>query len=86
MSARVEITAGGAFTERLPATGREGNRARVEIAPGSSLATLLERLGVGSTRPPLVLLNGTAVAPAAWADTTLADGDRLALVPPMRAG
>lgn len=86
MSASVEITAGGAYVERLPADTREGNRARVEVAPGSSLAALLERLGVDTVRAPLVLLNGTGVAPSDWADTALADGDRLALVPPMRAG
>ena len=85
MAGTVDIVASGALAEHLP-PGAHGGRARLDIEPGTSVATLLAELGIAPERPVLAILNGRVVAPPARATTSLADGDSLALAPPIRAG
>ena len=85
VSHTVEVVASGALAAHLPA-GERRDRARLDLAPGSSVAALLEELGIPPERPLLAILNGAVVTETARATTMLADGDTLALAPPIRAG
>jgi thiamine biosynthesis protein ThiS len=54
-------------------------------APGETVETLLERLGVGA-RYALVELNGEPVERSAYGETALADGDTLVVARPVAGG
>lgn len=81
----IEVVASGALAARLPAGERPG-RARIEMPSGSSVADLLDRLGVPPERAVLVILNGTVIPPDRRDAHVLAHGDALSLAPPIRAG
>ena len=80
---RITVKAGGLFTRKLP--GGE-NPAEIALPEAASVADALAALGIEAEVNALVSLNGTAVRPAERAARHLAEGDRLALMPPLRGG
>jgi len=69
----------------LPA-GTKGHEAAMEVAEGTTPAALIERLGLPPKMTHLVLVNGVYVPPSARASRTLAEGDVLAIWPPVAGG
>jgi sulfur carrier protein len=61
------------------------NGAPTDLAEGSTLADLLDRLGWGA-KWVVAERNGEAVARSAMATTTLAEGDRIELVRAVAGG
>lgn len=74
------------LTEYLPVDRRTSNMMTLEVAPGSTIAEIIEPFKLPLKLVHLVLINGVYVAPAEHATRTLADGDVLAIWPPIAGG
>ena len=74
------------LTQYLPAEHRTSNRMTLEVAPGASIAEIIEPFQLPMNLVHLVLINGHFVPPVERATRTLADGDVLAIWPPIAGG
>lgn len=83
---RITLKLFAALTDYLPEQGRDGNLVACEIAPGSTIAQIIESCRLPPKLVHLVLVNGVYVAPAERAGRVLADGDVLAIWPPIAGG
>lgn len=72
--------------EHLPADRRQGNQMALEVAPGASIAQIIEPFNLPMKLVHLVLVNGVFVPPEERATRTLVDGDVLAIWPPIAGG
>jgi molybdopterin converting factor small subunit len=79
---QVRIKLMGHLRSKLPA-GAEGGTARVDVDPGTSLSSALERLGIASGQAHLVLVNGTMEHDR---QRPLGEGDELTVFPPVAGG
>lgn len=82
---KVAIRTGGLLGKYLPA-GSARNSAELELPEGTTATAVIERLGMPSESSYLVIHNGTAVPKDARGACTLADGDELAIMPPLKGG
>ena len=82
---KVAIRTGGLLGKYLP-DGSARNSAELELPAGTTAASLIERLGMPSEGSYLVIHNGTAVPKDARGARTLAEGDELAIMPPLKGG
>ena len=73
------------LTDYLP-PDRKGNRIELEVREGTTIAELIRRFNVPERSAHLVLVNGHFVPPAQRAFRSLADGDELAIWPPIAGG
>lgn len=74
------------LTQYLPAEARYDNRVQLELPEGSSVATVIEPLGMPEKLVHLVLVNGVYVPPEERLTRVLQDGDVLAIWPPIAGG
>ena len=81
----IELTVGGALADYLPA-GHSGNRVRIALSDGSSVADLLANLNMPAAQRLLIICNGQVVPSADRITTVLADEDQVSLMPPITAG
>lgn len=70
----------------LPAATRQGNQMALEVTPGASILQIIEPFGLPPKLVHLVLLNGRYIAPEDRGNTTVVDGDVLAIWPPIAGG
>lgn len=82
---KVVIRTGGLLGKYLP-EGSARNSAELELPEGMTAAAVIERLGMPAEGSYLVIHNGANVPKAARAGCTLADGDELAIMPPLKGG
>jgi len=82
----VEVKLFAGLRDRLPSAQR--GRARLELAPGTTLGALIERLEIAREQAQMVLVNGLQVsrAPGVRERRVLADGDVVAIFPPVAGG
>lgn len=73
------------LSDYLPA-GQRHNAVELDIDPATTIGDLIERFNLPKKLVHLVLVNGVYVDPAARASRTLADGDVLAIWPPVAGG
>lgn len=66
--------------------GSDGESATVEVPEGATAADVMARLGFPLDQPYLVTLNGASLPRAERATRPLAEGDTLAVLPPLRGG
>lgn len=66
--------------------GTQGNKASIDAEPAQNLSQLLSQLGVPENERLLLILNGAVVKKDDFAQTSISDGDELALMPPIQAG
>ncbi len=74
------------LTEFLPHDKRTSNMMALEVAPGASIAQIIEPFALPMKMVHLVLINGTYVPPEERGTRTLAEGDVLAIWPPIAGG
>ena len=70
----------------LPAAVRPGNEMALPVAEGATIAQVIEPFGLPPKLVHLVLVNGRYIAPEQRAAHALADGDVLAIWPPIAGG
>ncbi len=74
------------LTEYLPPERRTQNQMTLELAPGATIAQVIEPFGLPMKLVHLVLVNGHYVAPEGRASHALVEGDVLAIWPPIAGG
>lgn len=74
------------LTDYLPPESKYTNIVELDIAPDTSIAQLVELHHLPEKLVHLVLVNGSYIAPEKRAAQTLAEGDVLAIWPPIAGG
>lgn len=74
------------LTDYLPPERRVGNQMPLEVAPEATIEQIIEPFHMPSRLVKLVLVNGVFVPPEERATRTLAEGDVLAIWPPVAGG
>lgn len=82
---RVVFKLFASLADYLPAD-RRGNIVELDVVPGTTVGDLITAYRVPEKSAHLVLVNGHYVAPAARAGRVLAEGDELAIWPPIAGG
>ena len=73
------------LSDHLPA-GTRGNQITLPLADGTTVKEAIDRLNLPPRLVHLVLVNGVYVPPAQRGARALADGDVLAIWPPVAGG
>ena len=68
--------------EKKLAQGQDGRQAALEVREGALIADVLDQLGIPATAAKLTLVNGRQSS----LQTPLAEGDLLAVFPPVGGG
>lgn len=74
------------LSDYLPAESRYTNVIELDVAPDASIEQVLDRYKLPPKLVHLVLINGTYIAPELRATQPLAEGDVLAIWPPIAGG
>ena len=82
---RITVKTAGLLTAYLPEVGA-GNAAVLDVAEAATPRDVIEQLGMPPDASYLVMLNGASVPRAERASRTLAEGDTLAVMPPLKGG
>jgi molybdopterin converting factor small subunit len=80
MQVRIKLMA--SLRSKLP-PGSTGGTAHLDLASGTSIAAVLEQLGIPSAHIHLVTVNGTMETDR---NRALADGDEVVVFPPVAGG
>ena len=83
---RITFKLFASLTQYLPAAAREANQVLLDVSPEASIAKIIEPYGMPPKLVHLVLVNGHYIAPEDRATRTLAEGDALAIWPPIAGG
>ncbi len=83
---KIQVRLFASLRDRFPRDVR--GRADVEVLPGSRLSDLLDQLAIPRKQAQMVLLNGVQVprAPGSRERRVLAEGDIVAIFPPVAGG
>ena len=73
------------LADYLPAE-RRSNRVELDLAPGTTVGDLIDRYRIPARSAHLVLVNGHYIEPNARRSHVLAEGDELAIWPPIAGG
>lgn len=74
------------LARHLPAADRPGLRTVVDLPPGATAQDLVDRFRIPPADCAMVLLNGVFLARGALPGAALAEGDTLAIWPPVGGG
>jgi sulfur carrier protein ThiS len=82
---KITVKLHASLMDRLP-PGTQGHAVVVDVGEGVSVADVLLRFALSPAVAKLVLVNGHYVAPEARANALLAEGDQVAIWPPVAGG
>jgi molybdopterin converting factor small subunit len=82
---RVKFKLFATLTDYLPQPAKS-NEVELEVAPGTTVDSLITQYNLPRNLVHLVLVNGLYVEPRARGSTALKDGDVLAIWPPIAGG
>ncbi len=74
------------LTDYLPVEARRSNIIALNVAADAPISQIIEPFGLPSKLVHLVLVNGRYIEPEKRLTTTLAEGDVLAIWPPIAGG
>lgn len=74
------------LTDYLPPEQRRSNQMALDVAPEATIAQIIAPFQLPMKLVHLVLINGSYVPPEQRATRTLAEGDVLAIWPPIAGG
>lgn len=74
------------LTDFLPVHARQSNVVQLDVAPDATISQIIEPFGLPEKMVHLVLVNGRYIEPEKRLTTTLAEGDALAIWPPIAGG
>jgi sulfur carrier protein ThiS len=74
------------LAQHLPPEARSGNMVTLDVAPEATIAEIIEPFNLPMKLVHLVLINGVFVPPEERAARRLAEGDVLAIWPPIAGG
>lgn len=74
------------LTDYLPPEARRSNVVQLDVASDASISRIIEPFGMPAKLVHLVLVNGTYIPPEQRLTRTLAEGDVLAIWPPIAGG
>ena len=74
------------LTDYLPPESKYTNMVELDIAPETTIGQLVEQYRLPEKLVHLVLVNGSYIAPELRVNRTLAEGDVLAIWPPIAGG
>jgi sulfur carrier protein ThiS len=83
---RITFKLYASLSEYLPADRRQGNELALEVREGATIDEVAAPFNLPAKLVHLVLINGHYVAPADRATRRLAEGDVLAIWPPIAGG
>jgi len=83
---RITFKLYASLTDYLPAAVRRGNEIQLDVAQESTIVDVIMPFALPMKMVHLVLINGVFVAPKDRATRTLAEGDVLAIWPPIAGG
>lgn len=87
---RITFKLFASLTDYLPQSldghTRSGNELPMDLAAGTTVQQVIDRFAMPPKLVHLVLVNGVFIAPAARATHALAQGDALAIWPPVAGG
>lgn len=70
----------------LPPEARSRHRVELDVAPGATVGEVIRRQGVPPGQCAIVLVDGAWVAASEWDFHALAEGQALAIWPPVAGG
>ena len=82
---KITFKTSGMLVKHLP-PGSERGEIELEVADGATPVDVIRQLGMDEGGAYLVIHNGATVPKAERAGLHLAEGDRLAIVPPLKGG
>ena len=74
------------LTDYLPVEARRSNIVQLDVAPSAPISQIIAPFGLPPRLVHLVLVNGRYLEPEKRLSTTLAEGDVLAIWPPIAGG
>ena len=83
---KIEFKLYASLGQYLPAAVRQENRISLDLREGTTIAEVIEPFGLPEKLVHLVLVNGVYVPPAERLSRPLAEGDVLAIWPPIAGG
>jgi sulfur carrier protein ThiS len=83
---RITFKLYASLTDYLPVERGTGNQVPLDVAPGATIATVIEPFKLPMKLVHLVLINGVFVPPEARPTRELVEGDVLAIWPPIAGG
>ncbi len=83
---RITFKLFASLTDYLPAQARHSNVLELDVAPAATVAEIIAPFGLPPAMVHLVLINGKYIAPEQRLTQTLAEGDALAVWPPIAGG
>ena len=83
---RVTLKLFASLAVHLPAEARARHQVDLEVAPGATVQDLIQRQGLPPTQCAIVLVDGAWVAASDRSTRVLAEGEVLAIWPPVAGG
>ena len=83
---RVSLKLFASLAAHLPAESRPGHRMELDLDPGTTVQDVIQRQGIPPGQCAMVLVDGVWVSQVERASRRLADGEVLAIWPPVAGG